>query len=143
METRTLDNARVHVKAKLSALWASAMFCYAYGDLIGFYVPGGLQKMIDGTLLPFPITPYVLLGFALVMSIPAVMVAATLLLGPDVSRWLNVIAGLAETALMAYTMIDAWKFGFYFYIYLGVVEVVLTLLIVWCALTWPREQSNA
>jgi hypothetical protein len=38
-----------------------------------------------------------------------------------------------------FTMIDAWKFGFYFYIYLGVVEVALTSLVVWYALTWPRQ----
>ena len=40
---------------------------------------------------------------------------------------------------MLFTMIDAWKLGFHFYVYLGVVEALLTLLIVWYALTWPRQ----
>jgi hypothetical protein len=115
------------------------MFCYIYGDLIGFYIPGGLQRIMDGKFGFGPVTPILLLGFAVVMSAPAIMVALTLLLKPGAGRWLNVIMGLAETALMLYTMIDAWKFGYAFYIYLGVVEVTLTLLIVWFALTWPRS----
>jgi hypothetical protein len=45
-----LENPTVHVKAKISALWASVMFCYAYGDLIAFYVPGGLQKIMTGKM---------------------------------------------------------------------------------------------
>jgi hypothetical protein len=134
-----LEDFSVPVKAKISALWASAMFCYIYGDLVGFYVPGGLQRIMDGKFGLGPVTPILLLGFAVVMSLPAVMVALTLLLKPAASRWLNVIMGLAETALMLYTMIDAWKFGYQFYIYLGVVEVILTLLVVWYALTWPKS----
>ena len=137
-----LDNSTVPVKAKIAALWASAMFCYIYGDLIGFYVPGGLQRIMDGKFGFGPVTPILLLGFALVMSAPAIMVALTFLLKPAVSRWLNAILGLAESALMLYTMIDAWKFGYYFYIYLGVVEVMVTGLIVWYAVTWPRHAQD-
>ena len=43
------------------------------------------------------------------------------------------------TAVMLFTMIDAVKSGIHFYLYLGVVEVLLTLLIVWYALTWPTH----
>jgi hypothetical protein len=71
------------------------------------------------------------------------MVALTVLLKPVASRWLNVVMGSALTALILFTMIDAWKFGYYFYIYLGVVEVVLTSLVVWYALTWPRQPAEA
>ena len=48
------------------------------------------------------------------MSSPAVMVALTVLLKPVASRWLNVVMGSAYTAVMLFTMIDAWKFGDYF-----------------------------
>ena len=30
---------------KLSALWASLMFCYVYGDYLGLYVPGKLAEV--------------------------------------------------------------------------------------------------
>lgn len=50
--------------------------------------------------------------------------------------------GAAYTANMLFTMIDAVKFGFHFYVYLGVVEALLTLLIVWYALTWPSRPTS-
>jgi hypothetical protein len=134
-----LDDSAMSIKARISVLWGSATLLYLYGDVIAFYSPGGLQRMLDGKMGPWPVTPTLLLGVAILMSTPAVMVALTVLLTPVVSRWLNVVMGAAYTALMLFTMIDAWKFDFHFYIYLGVVEVLLTLLIVWYALTWPRQ----
>jgi len=32
---RALDDIKIHVKVKLSALWAAVMFCYIYGDILG------------------------------------------------------------------------------------------------------------
>jgi hypothetical protein len=37
-----LDDLKVHVRLKLSSLWAALMFCYLYGDYFGLYVPGKL-----------------------------------------------------------------------------------------------------
>jgi hypothetical protein len=76
------------------------------------------------------------------MSIPAVMIALALLLKPAASRWLNVTMGAAYAAINFYTMIDAWKFGYYYYVYLTVVDVILSLLIVWYSLTWPRQPAE-
>jgi hypothetical protein len=127
------------VKARISVLWGSATLLYIYGDVIGFYSPGGLQRMLDGKMGPWPVTPNLLLGVAIMMSAPAVMVALTVLLKPVASRWLNVVMGAAYTAIMLFTMFGALKFDGYFYVYLGVVEVALTSLVVWYALTWPRQ----
>jgi len=95
--------------------------------------------MLDGKMGPLPVTPTLLLGVAILMSAPAVMVALTAVLKPVLNRWLNVVMGAAYTAVMLFTMIDAVKSGIHFYLYLGVVEVLLTLLIVWYALTWPTH----
>jgi hypothetical protein len=38
-----LHDIKVHVKIKISLLWASVMFCYIYGDYFGLYKPGALQ----------------------------------------------------------------------------------------------------
>ena len=32
---QVLDDLKVHVKLKISALWTSAMFCYIYADYFG------------------------------------------------------------------------------------------------------------
>jgi uncharacterized membrane protein len=134
-----LDELRVHVKAKLAALWASATLCYLYGDFIAFYSPGALQMISDGRMGPVQVTQLLLLGIAVVMAFPAVMVALSLILPAPWSRWLNVVAGIIYTAIVLVTMVGAWASNSYFYIYLGVVEVALTSCAVWYAVKWPKQ----
>lgn len=132
-----LSDATIHVKLKISALWAAVMFCYIYGDIFNLFKPGKLEALIAGRTPIGPTTQGILLGFAIFMSIPSVMVFLTLVLKPAVSRWSNIALGSVFTVIMLMTMPGAWLF----YIYLGVVEVVLTGLIVWHAWTWPRPQA--
>jgi hypothetical protein len=42
----------MHVKLKLSLLWAALMFFYIYGDYFGLYVPGQLKGMLEGQRVP-------------------------------------------------------------------------------------------
>jgi len=134
-----LDDIRIHVKMKLSALWVSVMLCYIYGDYFGLYEPGKLQGMLEGKMGPLgPTTQGVLLGTAILMAIPAVMVFLSLVLRAKLNRWVNIILGVIFTVIMLITMPGAWAF----YIFLGVVEVVLTALIVWYAWNWPRQEAR-
>jgi len=72
------------------------------------------------------------------MAIPSVMVFLSLALKPNPNRWVNIILGLIYTVIMLITMPGAWSF----YMFLGVVEVVLTGLIVWYAWNWPRREAT-
>ncbi len=47
-----LDDIKIHVRLKMSALWSSVMFCYIYADYFGLYVPGSLQRMLAGKMGP-------------------------------------------------------------------------------------------
>ena len=38
------------MKERIAALWASAMMCYIYGDIIALLVPGHLQGVLEGRL---------------------------------------------------------------------------------------------
>ena len=137
-----LDELRVHVRAKLAALWASATLCYLYGDFIAFYSPGALTMISDGRMGPLQITQLVLLGVAVIMAFPAVMVVLSLILPAPWSRLLNIVAGTIYTAIMLTTMVGAWAGSSYFYIYLGVVEVALTSCAVWYAVKWPKQSNQ-
>ena len=137
-----LDDLKLHVKTRLSALWVSVTLCYLYGDVIGNYNPGQLQMMMDGKMGTWEITRGLLLGIAIVMSIPAIMVILTLILKSTASRLLNIIMGILFTLIMLDTMFGAWLYNNYYYIYLGLVEVVLTSLVVWYAITWPKQIST-
>ena len=135
-EAPDFDDVKVHVRMKLSALWASLVLCYIYGDYFGLYEPGKLQGMLDGRMGPLGATTQgVLLGTAILMAIPSVMVFLSLVLKPGVNRWANIILGAIFTVIMLITMPGAWAF----YIFLGIVEVVLSGLIVWYAWNWPRR----
>lgn len=133
-----LDDAKIHVRIKLSALWASVMFCYLYGDYFGLFKPGALQTMLDGNMGPLgPTTQGVLLGTTLMMAIPSAMVFLSLVLRAGVCRWANIVLGAAYTAIMLLTMPGAWTF----YLVLGAIEITLTLLIARYAWTWPKHSA--
>ncbi len=134
-----LDDIKIHVKMKISALWVSLMLCYIYGDYFGLYKPGKLQGMLEGVMGPLgPTTQGVLLGTAILMAIPSVMVFLSLVLKPTPNRRLNIILGVIYTAIMLITMPGAWAF----YVFLGIVEVVLSALIVWYAWNWPKQEAT-
>ena len=130
-----LADVQVNVRLKLSALWASVMFLYVYGDFFGLFKPGKLRAMIEGVTPVGPTTQGVLLAFAVVMAIPSVMVFLSLVLSPTIARWANIILGVVYSLIMLLTMPHAWGF----YVLLGCIEVALTITIVWYAWTWPRE----
>lgn len=133
-----LEDIKVHVKIKLAALWASVMFCYIYADYFGLYVPGTLQKMLQGKMGPLgPTTQGVLLGTSVVMAIPSVMIFLSVALKPNLNRWLNIIFGVIYTVIILITM---WAWAFY--IFFGIIEVVLTGLVVWYAWNWPKQEST-
>lgn len=130
-----LVDTPVPVKLKLAALWASVMFCYIYADYFGLYVPGALQRMLAGKMDPLgPTTQGVLLGTSIMLAIPSVMIFLSVALRPAVNRWVNVVCGTLYTLIILLTM---WRWMFYRFF--GVVEVALTLLVVWYAWRWPRE----
>ncbi len=134
-----LQDIKIDVRMKISALWVSVMLCYLYGDYFWLYQPGKLQGMLEGQMVPLgPTTQGVLLGTAVSMAIPGVMVFLSLTLKPTLNRWVNIIMGVIYTVFVLVTMPGAWAF----YIFLGSVDVVLTALIVWYAWNWPRQEAT-
>jgi len=73
------------------------------------------------------------------------MIFLSLILRPKVSRLLNITFGAIYTALMLMIAIasiasnNRWLF---FYIYLAIIEIILTLIIVRHAWTWQKKQTD-
>jgi len=133
-----LDEARVNVRIKLAALWTSVMFCYIYADYFDLYTPGKLHSMLEGLMRPLgAVTQGMLVGTSLMLAIPAVMIFLSVALPPAPCRWLNVVFGIVYTAIILVTM---W--GWAFIVFYGVIEVALTLLVVWYAWKWPRTAGT-
>jgi len=132
------EDIRVHVRFKLFALWGSLMFFYIYGDYFELYQPGKLQKMIAGSSPLGSISQGLLLGMSAVMVIPSLMPFLSLVLPVEVNRWMNIVFGAVYTVIMILAIRGGWSF----YIIFGLIEIALTVLIVWYAWTWPKQPSS-
>ena len=127
------------VKTKLSALWIAVMLLYIYADILSLFRPGQIEEMTDGLMGPVAVTQGSLVVASLLMIIPAVMVFLSLTLKSGVNRWTNIALGVLYTLVNIGNLIgESWAY----YISFGVVEIVLTLLIVWYAWTWPNPAGQ-
>jgi hypothetical protein len=129
-----LEDIKVPVRLKLSALWAALMFCYVYGDYFGLYRPGQLQDMLHGGGPIGPTSQGTLVGVSILMAIPSLMVFLPIVLPPTFNRWANIACALVYAVIVGLTMPGSWAF----YLFFSVVEIGLSLLIVWYAWCWPR-----
>ena len=132
-----MKDFEINVKLKLAALWISATFCYLYGDYFELYTPGKIDGLLSGDNVLD--SPEILLIAALVMVIPPLMVVASLMLKPKLNRWLNILFGTIFTMLMLLIAVGSLTPWYSFYVFLALVESVLTALIVWYAFKWPKE----
>jgi hypothetical protein len=135
----TFDDLKLHVKVKLSALWASLMFCYIYGDYFGLFIPGKVTDLQNGLAGWGNITQSSLAVVSFLMALPALMVFLSLVLNPKINRWANILLGLIFVAGMLLTLQGAWLF---YQIY-TCIELVLVMLIIWHAWTWPKTNLSA
>ncbi len=136
-KTVKMEDVKINVKMKLSALWVAVMLCYIYGDLFSVYKPGFIEEIIAGGV---PLGSQIsLVGAAIMMTIPAIMVFLSLTLKVKANRWANIILGIIYTGIMLFTMLlpGVWAY----YIFLGIVEVVLTVLIIGHAWKWPKQEA--
>jgi hypothetical protein len=131
-----LENKEVNIKIKLAALWTSALFCYIYGDYFQLYTPDKINSLISGdNNLDSPAT---LLIASIVMAIPSVMIAGSILLKPVLNRILNIIFGTLFTIMMVAIGLYSTHEWYLFYVFLAFLESIITALIVWYAWKWPK-----
>jgi len=78
------------VKIILSATWVALMLTYLLGDVLRIYAGDFKPGEIAGR----KITQNLLLGIAVLMTIPILMVFLSLTLNYPVNRWANIIAAI-------------------------------------------------
>ena len=135
-----LENPKVNIKVKLSSLWASLIALYIYGDYFDLYTPNKVPNLLDGkSMLDSPTKLFLA---ALMLAVPSLMIALSVLLKPKLNRLLNLIFGGFLTLvviLVGSTSISAWHS---FYVFYAVLEALVTLLIVYLAWNWPKEKHS-
>lgn len=134
-----LENAKINIKIKLAGLWTAVTFCYLYGDYFELYVPGKVEGLFSGE--SGLESPTVLFVASVIMVIPPLMIFLSLVLKPVISKWLNVVFGILFTLMMVLIAVGSLTSWYTFYVFLAVVESILTFIVVWNALKWPRSEE--
>jgi hypothetical protein len=137
MNSETLQEVKVNVKIKLSALWITLMFAYSYADVLGFYSPGNLAEILTGEIAGVPLTQEMLFMMAIMMALPILMVILSLLLMPKVNRALNIVIGIFQIVVLFATFLNTITA---YYVVLASVEFVCLVLIIWFAFKWPKQE---
>ena len=128
----------VHLRVKLAALWAALMSCYIYGDYFELFQPGQLTMMISGHTDIGLVSQGMLLLFAVLLSLPALMIFLSLVLPRALCRCTSIVLAAIQVLFNSFTIQHSWQF----YIYMGVVEIILSLTIIWYAARWPSSKSG-
>ena len=133
---KNLQDFEINIKFKLAALWTAVTFCYLYGDYFELYTPGKVDSLLSGeNVLDSPSS---LLIASAILVIPPIMILVSLMARPTRSKVLNIIFGTLFTLMMALIAIGSLTPWYSFYVLLAIVEAILTFMIVWKAIKWPR-----
>ena len=133
-----LEEPKINVKVKLSALWVVLMFCYTYADILGFYAPGNIEELISGEIAGIQMTQAMLFGSALLMAIPTVMVFLSLTLKAKANRLANIIVGIVYMGVLGSTFLTGRNPAYY--LFYATLKAMLIVLIVWHAWKWPKKE---
>ncbi len=127
--------SNVNVRVKISALWASMLFVFAYVDLFSLYRADFRADVEAGEIAGFTINQLFLLGTTVYIVIPSLMVFLALVLRPRVGRIANIALGILYALTIIAGAIGEWNY----FILGSAVEIALLAAIVYYAWTWPKE----
>lgn len=86
-----------------------------------------------------PTTPGILIGFSVLLIIPALMIVAPVVLRPKWNKWLNIVVALLCAGISILIIIgdmgNEWK---KFFVRYQFVELFVFGMIIWYAIKWPR-----
>lgn len=131
-----LEDFKVNIRIRLSALWTAVMFCYIYGDYFELYVPKKVEGLLSGqNMLDSPIK---LFAATFILIVPALMIFLSLILSPKFTKWLNISIGIFFTLFTLLVGISSFSEWRMFYVFLSILESIITTIIIWQACTWKK-----
>ena len=130
-------------KERLSVLWIFALLNYLYADVVALFAIAGSRNPDD---IPH-LTPWALMGSAVLMEIPIAMILACRLLPFRANRLANIIAGLLLTLVNGFLTFIPPLVGWgrppalAEYLFFATIETVATSVIIWQAWTWSEVEA--
>jgi len=100
----------IDTRLKISALWISTLFVFAYVDIFSLYRPSVLDDIQGGTISGFDVTQAFLLLTTLYVAIPSLMVFLTLVMRPRVNRAVNIVVAALYALTVVGSAIGEWSY---------------------------------
>ena len=131
-----LEDLKINVKFKLSALWVALMFLYLYNDVFGSFRQEQVEKVLSGEI---GLNQVSLFGAAILMAIPIFMIFLSLSLPAKVNRRVNIIVGIAYAVVLVLVVLvpETWAY----YLFYEILETVFIALIIRYAWKWPKQEG--
>jgi hypothetical protein len=137
----SLVDIEINVKIKLALFWVALMFFYIYNDLLSMFKPGTVEELVGGSLEGIVFTQEILIGAALLMALPSIMIFLSLTLKAKMNRMVNIIVGIFHIVVLISTLFVGGDLWVYYATYM-VFEAVFIILIVWHAWKWPTQTTT-
>lgn len=125
---------RIATKTLLSTLWIVVAINMLKADILSLYIPGSADELAR-TAGDTPI-PLLMLGAAVLMQVPTLMVLLSRVLKHGLNRWVNIAASLITIAFVI-----GGAASYPHYLLIATVEVACLLLIVWFAWKWRNPEA--
>ena len=128
-------------RERLSLLWIFALLNYLYADVVALFAIAGSRNPFD------PLSPWALMGSAVLMEIPIAMILASRLLSYRANRLANIIAGAIVTLINGFLTFVPPLVGWGKppalpeYLFFATIETVCTSIIIWQAWTWSEVET--
>jgi hypothetical protein len=132
------EPSNVNVRIKISALWTSMLFVFAYVDVFSLYRRDFRADLEAGEVGGFTVNQSFLLGTTVYVVIPSLMVFCALILRPRVNRIANIALGFIYALTIIAGAIGEWNY----YILGSAIEVALLAALVYYAWTWPKKNPR-
>jgi hypothetical protein len=129
--------SNVSVRVKISALWVSLLFVFAYVDLFSLYRADFRADIEAGEIAGFTINEAFLFGTTLYVVLPSLMVFFVLVLKPSIARIANIVLAILYAITVVAGAVGEWGY----YIFGSVVEIALLATIVYYCRNWPKLES--
>jgi hypothetical protein len=124
----------VNVRVKLSALWTSMLFVFAYVDLFSLYRRDFRADLEAGEIGGLTVNQSFLLGTTAYIILPSLMVFLALILRPRVNRIVNIVLSIVYAVTIIAGAVGEWGY----YALGSAIELALLAAIVYYAWSWPR-----
>ncbi len=126
---------KLEKKVLLSTLWLVATVNYIFCDVVTLMNPEDLRQILTGKVGAISMNQGFLLGAAIMMEIPFLMIILARVLKTRVNRWVNIFAGSIMTVVQVGSLFAGTPPTLH-YMFFSLVEVACTVLIVRLAWRW-------